>query len=100
MVKATALTSYFANVIGLLALLISIAMLGTFVSDTLLWILLVKTVVDLYIIRRTRNDLNPICGVGSIIPAELFMLFYVPILGIFGRVKNYTWKGRSISVND
>ena len=98
-VKSTAIISFLANLIGLLAILFSITMAGTF-SDKLLWVVLIKTIFDLAIIRTVRIDIDPVCGVGSIVLAELFILFYVPLLGLFGGVKNYTWKGRNIKVNE
>ncbi|MBL4585608.1 MAG: glycosyltransferase [Flavobacteriales bacterium] len=98
MVKLTAIISYAANAMGLVALLVSIATFGSTVSEMLIWFLFIKTVLDLIIIRKVRTDLNPICGIGSIIYAEIFILVYVTLLGIFGNVKNYTWKGRSVNV--
>ncbi len=96
----TAIISYLANFFGLVALIIALAFIGSRVSDLLLGALVVKTVADLILIRTVRNDLNPVCGVGSIIPAQLFILLYIPILGVFGRVKKYVWKGRTIDLNE
>ena len=65
-----------------------------------MWILFIKTLLDLIITRTASRDLQPHCGIGHILIAEIFISIYVTFLGIFGNVKNYVWKGREIKVNE
>ena len=98
-VNASGIVTYLANFIGLVSLTLGIATLGTQLSNILLWLVFVKTVADLTLIRTVKRDLMPDCSIWRIIPAELFIMSYVTLLGIFGNVRNYAWKGRSIKVN-
>lgn len=97
-VKGTAIITYLANVAALCSLIAIIFSFGTFWTDKLLWILFIKTILDLIIVRTVSRDLQPYCGIANILVAEIFIVWYVSFLGIFGNVKNYVWKGRNIQV--
>ncbi|MDP6907968.1 MAG: glycosyltransferase [Flavobacteriales bacterium] len=98
-VKSSALITYAANVTGFAALIVCIFNFGSFWADKLLWLLVIKTILDLMLTRAVKKDLQPDCGIWNIIPAEIFIVTYVTLLGIIGNVGNYVWKGRSIKVN-
>lgn len=95
-VKGSAIITYLANVAGFCSLIAIIFSFGTFWTDKLLWILFIKTLMDLIIVRTISRDLQPYCGIANILVAEIFIVWYVTFLGIFGNVKNYVWKGRTI----
>jgi len=98
-VRASAWITYAANVTGLAALLTVMFNFGSSYMDELLWLLFIKTIMDLMIIRTVRKDLQPDCSMWNIIPAEIFIVTYVSIIGLIGNAKKYTWKGRSVKVN-
>ncbi len=100
LVKGTAVITYLANVAAFVSLIAIIVAFGSYWTDRLMWILFVKTLLDLIITRTTSRDLQPHCGIGHILIAEIFISIYVTFLGIFGNVRNYVWKGRNINVND
>jgi cellulose synthase/poly-beta-1,6-N-acetylglucosamine synthase-like glycosyltransferase len=98
LVKGTAIVTYLANVAALVSLFVIIVSLGSYWADRLMWILFVKTILDLMITRTASRDLQPYCGLANILVAEIFISFYVTFLGIFGNVRNYVWKGRTIEL--
>ncbi|MCF8463511.1 MAG: glycosyltransferase [Flavobacteriales bacterium] len=97
LVKGTAVITYLANVAAFLSLIAIIVAFGSYWTDRLMWILFVKTLLDLMITRTVSRDLQPHCGIGHILIAEIFITIYVTFLGIFGNVSNYVWKGRNIT---
>ncbi len=99
-VKASALITYAANLTAFIALIICIFSFGSYWADNLLWLLVIKTILDLMLTRTVKKNLQPDCGIWNIIPAEIFIITYVTLLGIIGNVGNYVWKGRSIKVNE
>ena len=100
LVKGTAITTYFANLAAFVSLLFIIGALGSYWTDRLMWVLFIKTLADLILTRTVSKDLQPHCGIANILITELFVVVYVTFLGIFGNVRNYQWKGRTINVND
>ncbi len=98
-VKATAIITYLANVGGLLALVLAPFVFPSKAADLLLSALLIKTVADLFFIRRVARDLRPSCGIWEIVPAELFILIYTSLLGLVGNVREYRWKGREVRID-
>lgn len=100
LVKGTAIITYLANVAALVSFVAIIVAFGSYWADRLMWILFIKTILDLIITRTASRDLQPHCGIGHILIAEIFISIYVTFLGIFGNVKNYVWKGREIKVNE
>ena len=99
-VKGTAVITYLANVAAFVSLMTIVFSFGSFWADRLMWILFVKTLLDLIITRTVSRELQPYCGISHILIAEIFISIYVSFLGIFGNVRNYVWKGRNINVND
>jgi biofilm PGA synthesis N-glycosyltransferase PgaC len=99
-VKGTAIISYLANLVAFCSLIAIVFSFGTFWADKLMWILFIKTLLDLIIVRTVSRDLQPYCGIANILVAEIFIVTYVSFLGIFGNVKNYVWKGREIKVDE
>jgi cellulose synthase/poly-beta-1,6-N-acetylglucosamine synthase-like glycosyltransferase len=100
LVKGTAVITYLANVAAFVSLVAIVFSFGSFWADRLMWILFVKTLLDLIITRTVSRELQPYCGISHILIAEIFISIYVTFLGIFGNVQNYVWKGRNINVND
>ena len=100
LVKGTAIITYLANVAAFVSFVAIIVAFGSYWADRLMWILFIKTLLDLMITRTASRDLQPHCGIGHILIAEIFISVYVTFLGIFGNVKNYVWKGREIKVNE
>lgn len=100
LVKGTAITTYLANLAAFVSLLFVIGALGSYWTDRLMWVLFIKTLADLILTRTVSKDLQPHCGIANILVTELFVVVYVTFLGIFGNVRNYQWKGRTIKVND
>jgi cellulose synthase/poly-beta-1,6-N-acetylglucosamine synthase-like glycosyltransferase len=100
LVKGTAVITYLANVAAFVSLVAIVFSFGSFWADRLMWILFVKTLLDLIITRTVSRELQPYCGISHILIAEIFISIYVTFLGIFGNVRNYVWKGRNINVND
>lgn len=100
LVKGTAVITYLANVAAFVSLMAIVFSFGSFWADRLMWILFVKTLLDLIITRTVSRELQPYCGISHILIAEIFISIYVTFLGIFGNVQNYVWKGRNINVND
>lgn len=100
LVKGTAVVTYLANVAAFVSLVAIVFSFGSFWADRLMWILFVKTLLDLIITRTVSRELQPYCGISHILIAEIFISIYVTFLGIFGNVQNYVWKGRNINVND
>jgi cellulose synthase/poly-beta-1,6-N-acetylglucosamine synthase-like glycosyltransferase len=98
-VKATAIITYLANVGGLLALVLAPSVFPSTAADLLLSALLIKTLADLFFIRRVARDLMPSCGIWEIVPAELFILIYTSLLGLVGNVREYRWKGREVRID-
>jgi biofilm PGA synthesis N-glycosyltransferase PgaC len=97
LVKGTAVITYLANVAAFVSLIAIIVAFGSYWTDRLMWLLFVKTLLDLMITRTVSRDLQPHCGIGHILIAEIFITIYVTFLGIFGNVRNYVWKGRNIT---
>lgn len=100
LVKGVAVITYLANVAAFVSLVAIVFSFGSFWADRLMWILFVKTLLDLIITRTVSRELQPYCGISHILIAEIFISIYVTFLGIFGNVQNYVWKGRNINVND
>jgi glycosyltransferase involved in cell wall biosynthesis len=100
LVKETAIITYLANATAFVSLLFIIGALGSYWTDRLMWVLFFKTLADLILTRTVSKDLQPHCGIANILVTELFVVVYVTFLGIFGNVRNYVWKGRTIKVND
>ena len=98
LVKGTAIVTYLANVAAFVSLIAIVTALGSYWTDRLMWLLFVKTVLDLVITRMASRDLQPYCGIANILVAEIFIVIYVTFLGIFGNVSNYVWKGRTINI--
>ncbi len=98
LVKGTAVLSYLANLTAFISLIAIIAAFGSYWTDRLMWILFLKTLVDLILTRTVSKDLQPHCGIANILITELFVVVYVTFLGIFGNVRNYVWKGRVVNV--
>jgi len=98
-VKGTAVITYLANVAAFVSLIAIIVAFGSYWTDRLMWLLFFKTLVDLIITRTASRDLQPHCGIGHILIAEIFISIYVTFLGIFGNVRNYVWKGRNVKMN-
>ncbi len=98
LVKATAIITYLANVAAFISLLFIILAFGTSWTDKLMWVLFIKTTLDLLLTRTVSRDLQPYCGIANIFVAEVFISVYVTFLGIFGNVTNYVWKGREVNV--
>lgn len=98
LVKGTAIVTYLANVAAFCSLIAIMVALGSYWTDRLMWILFVKTILDLMITRTVSRDLQPYCGIANILVAEIFISVYVTFLGIFGNVSNYVWKGRTIDL--
>lgn len=98
LVKGTAITTYLANAAAFVSLLFIICALGSYWTDRLMWVLFIKTLADLIITRTVSKDLQPHCGIANILVTELFVVVYVTFLGIFGNVRNYVWKGRTIDL--
>lgn len=99
LVKGTAIITYMANAAAFVSFIAIIAAFGSYCTDRLMWILLIKTLLDLILTRTVSRDLQPHCGIANILVSELFVVVYVTFLGIFGNVRNYVWKGREIKVN-
>ncbi len=100
LVKGTAIITYLANAAAFVSFVAIIAAFGTELTNKLMWILFVKTLLDLILTRTVSRDLQPHCGIANILVTELFVVVYVTFLGIFGNVRSYVWKGREIKVND
>jgi glycosyltransferase involved in cell wall biosynthesis len=98
LVKGAAVITYLANVAAFVSLIAIIVAFDSYWTDRLMWLLFVKTLLDLVITRTVSRDLQPHCGIGHILIAEIFISIYVTFLGIFGNVRNYVWKGRKINV--
>jgi glycosyltransferase involved in cell wall biosynthesis len=99
LVKATAIITYLANVAAFVSFIAIIFAFGSYWTDRLMWILFLKTILDLTLTRTASRDLQPNCGIAHILVTEIFVAVYVTFLGIFGNVRNYVWKGREINVN-
>lgn len=100
LVKATAIITYLANVAAFASLIAIIVGFGSAWASKLMWVLFIKTLLDLVLTRTVSRDLQPHCGIANILMTEIFVAVYVTFLGIFGNSKKYTWKGRTIKVND
>ncbi|MFC2176289.1 glycosyltransferase family 2 protein [Bacteroidota bacterium] len=98
-VKASAVITYAANLSCFIALITVLLNFGNPFTSQLLWLLFVKTILDLMLIRTVRKDLQPDCAIWNILPAEIFIITYISIIGLIGNVRKYDWKGRSINVN-
>jgi biofilm PGA synthesis N-glycosyltransferase PgaC len=99
LVKGTAIITYMANAATFVSFIAIIVAFGSFWTDRLMWVLFIKTLLDLILTRTVSRDLQPHCGIANILVSELFVVVYVTFLGIFGNVRNYVWKGREIKVN-
>lgn len=99
-VKGVAVLSYLANLAGFISLVALIIAFGSYWTNLLMWVLFVKLLLDLALIRTVSRDIQPYCGISHVLFAEIFMVVYVTFLGIFGNVSTYVWKGRTIKVND
>lgn len=99
-VKAVALLTYVTN-LGCLMALIVLCIASEFDGSPLFAsALMLKFVVDLLFIRMVRKELQPKMPMWAVLPAQLFILFYVSFIGMFGNVRSYKWKGRDIRVNE
>jgi len=98
LVKGTAIVTYLANLAALLSFMAIIVAFGSYWTDRLMWILFIKTLLDLILTRTVSRDLQPHCGIANILVSELFVVVYITFLGIFGNVRNYVWKGREVKV--
>lgn len=96
LVKSTALITFLANAATFASLIFIVTALASYWTDKLMWILFIKTLADLIITRNVSRDLQPYCGIANILVTEVFVSFYVTILGVFGNFGGYRWKGRSI----
>lgn len=98
LVKGTAIITYLANLAAFVSLLFIIGAFGSYWTDRLMWVLFIKTLTDLILTRTVSKDLQPHCGIANILVTEIFVIIYVTFLGIFGNVRNYQWKGRTIDL--
>ncbi len=98
LVKGTAIITYLANAAAFISLIAIIAAFGSNLTNKLMWVLFVKTLLDLILTRTVSRDLQPHCGIANILVTEIFVAVYVTFLGIFGNVRSYVWKGRNIRV--
>ncbi|MBP9152374.1 MAG: glycosyltransferase, partial [Flavobacteriales bacterium] len=69
LVKGTAVITYLANVAAFVSLIAIIVAFGSYWTDRLMWLLFVKTLLDLFITRTASRDLQPHCGIGHILIA-------------------------------
>jgi cellulose synthase/poly-beta-1,6-N-acetylglucosamine synthase-like glycosyltransferase len=99
LIKATAIITYLANVAAFVSLIAIIIAFGSSWTNKLMWVLFIKTLLDLVLTRTVSRDLQPHCGIANILMTEVFVATYVTFLGIFGNTRNYVWKGRNINVN-
>lgn len=99
LVKGTAIITYLANSAAFVSLITIIAAFGSDLTNKLMWVLFVKTLLDLILTRTVSRDLQPHCGIANILVTEIFVAVYVTFLGIFGNVRSYVWKGRNIKVD-
>jgi glycosyltransferase involved in cell wall biosynthesis len=99
LIKATAIITYLANVAAFVSLIAIIIAFGSSWTNKLMWVLFIKTLLDLVLTRTVSRDLQPHCGIANILMTEVFVAIYVTFLGIFGNTRNYIWKGRNIKVN-
>lgn len=99
LIKATAIITYLANVAAFVSLIAIIIAFGSSWTNKLMWVLFIKTLLDLVLTRTVSRDLQPHCGIANILMTEVFVATYVTFLGIFGNTRNYVWKGRNIKVN-
>jgi glycosyltransferase involved in cell wall biosynthesis len=99
LIKATAIITYLANVAAFVSLIAIIIAFGSSWTNKLMWVLFIKTLLDLVLTRTVSRDLQPHCGIANILMTEVFVAIYVTFLGIFGNTRNYVWKGRNIKVN-
>ena len=100
LVKSTAIVTYLANLAALVSLLTIIFAFGSVWANKLMWVLFIKTLLDLILTRTVSRDLQPRCGIANILITEVFIVTYVSFIGIFGNVKKYVWKGREIKVDE
>lgn len=98
LLKGTAVITYLANAAAFVSFIAIIGALGSYWTDRLMWILFIKTLLDLILTRTVSRDIQPHCGIANILVTEIFVVVYVTFLGIFGNVRNYVWKGREIKV--
>lgn len=99
-VKGVAIVTYLANLAAFIALMALIFAFGSYWTNLLMWVLFVKLILDLVLIRTVSRDIQPYCGISHVLFAEIFIVCYVTFLGIFGNVSTYVWKGRTIKLND
>jgi poly-beta-1,6-N-acetyl-D-glucosamine synthase len=99
-VKGVAIITYLANLAAFIALIALIFAFGSYWTNLLMWVLFVKLILDLVLIRTVSRDIQPYCGISHVLFAEIFIVCYVTFLGIFGNVSTYVWKGRTIKLND
>ena len=98
LVKGTAVITYLANFAAFVSLVAIIVAFGSVWTSKLMWILFIKTILDLVLTRTVSRDLQPHCGIANILMTEIFVAVYVTFLGIFGNTRNYVWKGRTIGL--
>ena len=84
LVKATAIITYLANVAAFVSLIAIIVGFGSAWASKLMWVLFIKTLLDLVLTRTISRDLQPHCGIANILMTEIFVAVYVTFLGIFG----------------
>jgi len=96
-VKATALITYAANVVGFIALIFCFGGFCKSWTETLSWLLVIKGILDLALTQTVKRNLLPNCSTWTTFPAEIFIVTYITFLGILGNTKSYIWKGRAIN---
>ncbi len=99
-VKGVAIITYLANLTAFVSLMALILAFGSLWTTLLMWVLFVKLLLDLVLIRTVSRDIQPYCGISHVLLAEIFIVCYITFLGIFGNVSTYVWKGRTINLND
>lgn len=91
-VNITAMVTFLGNLAGLMCLFII-----PINKELAFWGLMLKTVPDLMLVRAVQRDLEPRCGWGLLLLAELYMLIYVPLVGLLPAGR-YVWKDRQIDL--
>ena len=99
-VKGVAVVTYLGNLAGFISLIVLVFAFGSYWSNHLMWVLFIKLILDLALIRTVSRDIQPYCGISHVLFAEIFIVVYISLLGIFGNSRNYIWKGRSITVDE
>lgn len=91
-VVGVALITYLGNLAALISLfLLSIK------PELACWALVIKFIPDLVLVRSVQKQLQPQCGIGLIMLAELFIILYVTLIGLVP-TNRYVWKNREVAV--